>query len=432
MKYNSNQKRVLLTGILGSISDSLTTFFLTAFALIFGATNAQIGIIAAIPYIAVIMMELPGAKLMDYFSRKSITFFSTFLSRIAWASIIIIPYIFKQSPVSIIILFYFIIKFLDMISDPPWISLLADIVPEKIRGRFFGFRNVLINTFSALAALIGGFYLDLYPKENLIGFLSLFTTGIIFGIGTSFVVKGIKEPKCLDKHHHSFKEFLSLKKELRQLSYSIICFNFATMIASPFFTVYMLKNLGMSYKFFVIATAIAAITKIISQSHIGKISDKYGDKPVAIISTMATSFVPLIYFFITPENIWLVIPAQIISGLAWAGVDISVFNLMLDKSDIERRSIDIAGYNTLTSIPMILGPIVGGYIADNVKIIYEGISLVFLTAFILRLLSSITLFRIKESRVKKEYSINFVLRHMIALHPLKEIEHTFRIFRRHK
>ncbi len=426
MKYNSNQKKVLWTGALWSLSDGFTTFFLTAFALVLGATNEQIGIIASIPYIAVILTELPGAKLMDYISRKSITATSTFLSRTSWMLIIITPYLFKQSPLTFIIIFYLITKLIDMISDPPWISMLADIVPEKTRGRFFGYRNMLINTCGSLAALIGGFYLDLYPKENLTGFLTLFTTGIMFGLGTSLVVKRIKEPQCKAKHHHSLKEFLSLKKELRQLCISIMCFNFAATIASPFFTVYMLKDLELHYTFFVIATAIATTTKIISQPHIGKITDKYGDKPVAIISTFMTSLIPLTYFFITPSNTWLIIPAQIITGLAWAGVDLSVFNLMLDKSDVKRRSLDIAEYNTLISIPMIFGPIIGGYIADNITIIYSGIPLLFLITFALRLLSSLTLFKITETRIKKQYTINTVFRHMIAFHPIKEIEHTVR------
>ena len=430
MIYNKNQKRFLLAGSLWSIYDGFTTFFLTAFALIFGASNEQIGLIAAIPYLSVILTELPGAKLLEFISRKWISFFSIIFSRSFWVFIILIPFLFNKNPVLFIIIFYLLIKIVELVSEPAWISLMADITPEKIRGRYFGFRNMLINSFGSLAALIGGFYLDFYPKESFVGFLSLFFAGTLFGISTAIPVKNIKEPEFQDHHHHSLREFFSLKGELKVLCYSMFCFNFATMIASPFFTVYMLKNLEMSYRFFVIASIISTITKIIAQPHIGKISDRYGDKPVAIISTMATAFIPLIYFFITKEAIWLIIPAQILSGLAWAGVDISAFNLMLDKSNEKRRGLDIAEYTTFTSIPMVIGPIIGGFIADNVKLIFTGIPLLFLIAFFLRFIASLTLFHIKETRVKKEYPIMVVFKHFIALHPLKEIEYSFKIIRK--
>lgn len=431
MKYNLNQKRFTLNGILWSIYDNLTIFFLTAFVLVLGATNEQIGLIAAIPYIAAVMTEIPGAKLMQYFSRKNITFVSFLTSRALWSLIAIAPLILQQSPTNFIIISYFIIKLTELISDPSRISLMADIVPAKIRGRYFGFRQTLINTFGPLAALIAGFYLDIYPKENLTGFLSMFAVGTLFGIASAIPIKKIKEPEQINNHYH-LKDFFTLKGEIRTLCYSMVFFNFSIMIASPFFTVYLLKNLEMNYIFFVITTSIAMVTKIISQQHIGKVCDKYGDKPVAIISTLMTSLIPLIYFFITPENTWLLIPAQIISGLAWAGVDLSIFNLVLDKTDLQRRSLDIAEYNTLTSIPMIIAPIIGGYLADNVNLIFTGIPLVFLIAFILRLTSSLTLFHIKETRIKKYYPIDQVFKHMIVLHPFKEIEHTFRAFRQNK
>ena len=151
-----------------SIYDGFTTFFLTAFALIFGASNEQIGLIAAIPYLSVILTELPGAKLLEFISRKWISFFSIIFSRSFWVFIILIPFLFNKNPVLFIIIFYLLIKIVELVSEPSWISLMADITPEKIRGRYFGFRNMLINSFGSLAALIGGFYLDFYPKESFV------------------------------------------------------------------------------------------------------------------------------------------------------------------------------------------------------------------------------------------------------------------------
>ncbi|MBK1678734.1 MFS transporter, partial [Rhodospirillum rubrum] len=49
---------------------------------------------------------------------------------------------------------------------------ISDMVPAKVRGRYFGIRNTILNALGALTLFVGGVILDRYPGSE--GFLILF------------------------------------------------------------------------------------------------------------------------------------------------------------------------------------------------------------------------------------------------------------------
>ncbi len=429
MKYNKNQKNLFVNGALWAVYNGLTSAFLIAFAFALGASNVVIGLLSAIPYISIVLSEFIGAKLVEFYSRKGICVTAHILAKFLWLPITLIPIFFKQHPIFVTVIFYFLIEFSEYLTDPAWTSLAADIVPEKLRGKFFAKRNMIIWIAMMITSIVAAFYLDLFPKNNLFGFASIFFVGLVFGLAAAAVFWRIKEPSYSDNAHYTLREFFSIEGDFRKFVFIVSFFYFAIMIASPFFTVYMLDNLGMSYTFFMVATAISILARIVIQTQYGRISDKYGDKPVAILSMFGTALIPLIYLFITRQNLWLIVPAQILSGLVWAGADLAIFNLLLDLSP-QKRAVNVAVYSTITSIPMIVAPLIGGFIADNASFFLSGIPFVFTIAVFLRSISSLFMFSIKEPRAKKEHQVGEVFLKLISIHPIKGIENRIRSVRR--
>lgn len=429
MKHNKNQKLLLYNGSAWAIFDAFTSAFLVAFALLFGASNFVIGLLGAIPYLAALLVEIPGAKLAEYFARKTICVTTTGIARLLWICIILTPYFFSTQPLIFLVIFFMLIKITELISDPAWTSLAADIVPSQHRGKFFGKRNMLIGLAGMIAAVIAGFYLDMFPKQDFTGFTTLFSAGILFGLCSVWLVSKIKEPPTIDHDHHTLKEFFTIKGDFKKFCIFAFFFYFAVMIASPFFSVYMLKDLGLSYSNFMLASALSTIARIAAQQKIGKLSDKYGDKPIGLISIFGTAFVPLLFLFVTQQNLWLIIPAQILSGIVWAGADLILFNLLLDLTDPKKRTTHVATYAMIISVPNIAAPLIGGLIADYASVwILSGIPLVFFSSFLLRLTSSLLLCTIKEPRVHKTYTLGYVLQHAFALHPSRGLEYRIKIF----
>lgn len=432
MKFTRTQKLFMWSGGIWAIYDAFTAAFLSLFALALGASNLQIGLIGAVPYLAAILAEIPGAKLVEYFTRKSISI-AAISTRAFWIPLLLAPFISENYAVFFIIILIFLIKFFDIISDPAWTSFIADVVPAKIRGFYFGRRFLIIGLFSAFATIVGGFFLKLFPKESTLGFSILFFLGAVIGLSNIFILKKADEPDYIDHDHHKLKEFFTLKGDFRRYAFFMFFFNFAFMIGSPFFTVYLIKNLSLSYEFFGIATAIATISKIFANKYIGLVADKIGDKPIMIASAFGIALVPLLYLFATPANVWIIIPAQIISGIFWAGIDLASFNLLLDFSNPKKRAVQIAEFNFICAFPLAIAPVVGGVIVDNYSFFLRGIPLIFAVTGILRALSPLLLIGIKEPRIPHSYSLVQLFRETLSVLPLAGISQRMKVaFKRNR
>lgn len=423
-----NQKILLTNAALWAAFDGLTSVYLVAYALALGADNMTIGLLGALPWLASILTQIPASELVQHYARKKIYFFFS-LGRLFWIPILAAPFLFDK-PILAIVIFYLFLKICETMTDPAYSTLLADIVPSKKLGTFTSKRHRIISTFGMVALVLGGLWLKQFPKESPIGFALMFAFGTVLAMLASLVMTKIKEPKYKDHDHHSIKEFFVLDGHMGRLVVFSTAFFFAYMLASPFFAVYMLQNLQMSYLYFGIASAISTLAQITTANLIGRITDKYGDKPLAIVGHIGTAFVPLLFLAITKQNLWLIIPVQIFSGMTWAAADITRYNLALSISDPKKRAMQIAEYNLYGSVALVVAPLLGGWLTEHVQWILAGIPLIFVISALLRFLSSLLLLRVKEPRAKQEYPIIFVFREAMHFHPNKGIQYGIRIVKK--
>ncbi|MBW3016050.1 MFS transporter, partial [Candidatus Woesearchaeota archaeon] len=349
--------------------------------------------------------------------------------RLFWIPILAAPFFFNN-PILAIVIFYLLVKICETMTDPSYSTLLADIVPSKKLGTFISKRHRIISTFGMISLVLGGLWLKQFPKESPIGFALMFAFGTILAVLATLVMTKIKEPKYKDHDHHSIKEFFVLDGHMRKFVTFSTAFFFSYMLASPFFAVYMLENLQMSYLYFGIASAISTLAQITTAHYVGKLTDKYGDKPLAIMGHVGTALVPLLFLAITKQNLWLIIPVQIYSGMVWATADISKYNLALSLSDPKRRAMQIAEYNLYGSIALVIAPLLGGWMTEHIQWILAGIPLVFIISAMLRFLSSLLLLRVKEPRAKQEYPVIYVFREAMHFHPNKGIQYGMRIVKK--
>lgn len=400
--------------------EGFTAVYLTAYALALGASNTVIGFLGALPFLASMLTQIIGAELVQHYSRRHIYALFAGLGRLLWIPILLAPFLFEK-PLLTVVIAYLFIKLFETMTDPAATTLLADIVPEQTRGEFTSKRLRLLSLCAMISMVLGGLWLRQFPKESPEGFAIMFAVGTLFGILSVVLFTKIEEPQYADHDHHKLSEFFSLDTGLRKFVAFSCAFNFGYMLASPLIAVYMLKTLELSYSFYGSLTALSLLTQLIVSRYIGKLADSFGDKPIATLGIIGTAFVPLIYLLITKETIWLLVPAHIFSGFVWTAADISRFNLLLDLTSPSKRAMQIAEYSLYTNVPLIIAPILGGWMTENVDFILAGIPLVFTLSALLRFLSAAFLIPIKEPRAKQEYSAAFVLRQAIHISPTKGI-----------
>jgi MFS family permease len=185
---------------------------------------------------------------------------------------------------------------------------------------------------------------------------------------------------------------------------------FGVSMASPFFNVYIVDTLGAAYHWISILTLVSGVSAILVQRGVGNMADKFGQRSILIIGALGASLIPLMYVFTTaPEH---VIPINIISGISWAAVDLAAFNYLLETTRGKERAMYSAIYWSMTDIPIIFGPIVGGAIVDALPMgifSFSGYTFMFFVSWLVRLSGALLFMKfLLELPERKVYSTRYV------------------------
>ena len=363
----------------GLASETMTTLtggtFLIAMALLIGANNLQIGILAALPTATNIFQLISIWLSRRFASRRVICVVLSSLARLPLVLTGIFILLMKDFSVTILLLFLFMYYLFGSVSGPVWNAWMKDMIPENRLGSYFSRRTSYMQWLNVGLGICIAIFLD-YVKANHTNFELdvygyMFVIGGIAGIfGAAVLLKG-PEPRSVV----SSGNFLELlRKPLADPNFRrMLLFNslwlFAINIASPFFTVFMLKVMGMSLSYIFILTVLSQISSIFTIRIWGRYADRFSNKniialggPLYIGCLIGWCFVGLNSSLLV--NTVLLVFIHIFLGVANAGINLSITNISLKLSPQAESIIYLSTRNMVTSMFSGLAPIVGGILAD--------------------------------------------------------------------
>ncbi len=344
--------------------------------------------------------------------RKAMFLWSGLLNRLPWLFIAFLPFLIPSRS----LLFVLLVSLLTLGSlggaflNVSFMSWVGDLVPLEIRGRFFGHRTMIATASSLISGLIVGKLLDAIPGVSGFGWVFALASGAgIFELW--FFWHTYDPPMTTGGINGSplfmLKQVLCCRPFVKFLFF-IVFWNFSVNVASPFFNLYMLKHLHMD--FFDIALYVQVISNIATVFFVrvwGKMTDRFGNKPITTLSTFVAVFLPVIWCLTTPRNWIMVIPViQTLAGIFWPGIDLTTNNLLLKLSPVENRSLYVATFNLFLGVfGTALAYLTGGYLLEKVvPVLYTfcgwpeiNYFFVFLLSSVLRLVACLFLLpRIEE------------------------------------
>lgn len=378
-KINNSLNLSIREGGIASAHNGLSTSYFTPFALAVGSTSSQIGLLGALIGLLPGVAQWNSSKLVEKFSRKRIVLVSAIIQAILFLPIIAVGLLFYYGAynvawitIGLITLYYAF----GAIGGPAWFSWMGSLVPETSRGKYFSKRNYVAGFFSLLTMVIGGLLLEYFREFGivLIGF------GILFFI--AFLLRGISiillakqyEPKLKinKKDYFSFWQFLKRAPNTPFGRFTIFTtfLRVAVGIAAPFFAVYMLKDLGFSYFWFMAITVSGTLFQLLFLPLIGKFSDQFGNALLLKVSAFLMFTTPLLWAisnYIGLNDLYLrlfiLFVPGIIGGFAWAGYNISVNNYVYDSVCDKKRSFGVTYLNLLAGIGIFVGGLIGSGLA---------------------------------------------------------------------
>jgi MFS family permease len=386
--------------------------YFSPLAIELGASNLWISILASFPLFVAALTQLFTSKAMKAFKsrRKMITTF-VLLQAIVWIPLAIIPLIRPQNSVEILILFVTLYFSCGQFVAPVWNSLMGDLVSEEARGRFFGKRNLITGASAFISLFVAGFFLGLYPSETVFyGFFVIFSIAFIARLVSWYYLGKTEDPPSFHEHEGDFS-FIGYLRKLSKTNYGRFALyfgfmNFAVYVAAPFFAVYMLRNLHLSYLEYTIITASAALATFIPMTYWGKLADRFGNKKILTFCGICMPTIPILWLF--SDNILYLIVIQFYSGFVWAGFNLSTVNFVYDNVKPANRTKVFSYHNVLTGTSIFLGAVTGAVLAMELPVpnfFSSNLMLIFIISGVLRAAATlIFLPLIKEKRAVEKIS----------------------------
>ncbi len=426
-------KYITADGAATAAKDSVMVSYLTPLALALGATNQQIGLLNGLPTLFGNLIQPAAGKYIETLGgKKSTTLIAHALAPIVIFIIASLSISAIQEKIFYLIIFTTIYQAILNFGSTAWLSWTSDIIPEKTRGEFFGRRNSIAGFVSLGVSFVAGWLLNTMGGGNS-GFSIIFGFAALAGAVSYFLLRKVpKSPQAPHGHFNLgikefFKDFHG-HKNFSNFTYYIFFLNFGVFIVSPFFVVYMLKDLGIGYFGYAFLIAAEAVVAIFSQKYWGKMMDRFGDRTILGVCGILISVVPIAFIF-TGDFLTLLF-AQALAGFAWAGFDLARFNFLLDVTPPQKRPNFIANHKLLTGMTIFAGGLVGGFLAGafaGVEILFlEGLKVLFALAFVFRILPLlIFLPRLREQRVpaSRAVPVKNIFWRAVAVYPTQGILH---------
>lgn len=358
--------------------------FLAAYALALGASNLQIGILAALPFLMQ-PLQLPAILLIERLGLRKALSFATFAAiQVLWVPIALIPFWMEVPSAGAMSLLLGLIALRSLITAPlnaAWNGWLKDLIPQKIMGTYFARRLVFASAVGIGMSIAAGVFADIWRRQATgeqdaaLGYaIPLLVGSLTLGIMTPIALLGMPEPAMAPPPGGSRSLWKALAGPFKDPNYRVLIrFRFlwalALNLAVPFFAVYMLNELGQSVSMVMVLTALSQAANILFLPVWGRMVDRLGAKGILVVCCSLYVLVVLGWSFTTqPDRYFLTIPLlvvlHILAGVATAGLNVADGTLAFKLAPRGEATAYLAAASLAVNFGAALGPLLGGQFAD--------------------------------------------------------------------
>ena len=341
------------------------TYF-SAFALFLRATAAEVALVTTLPALLGSTAQLFSAWLGAYVGRKRLVLVGCLLQAVLWLPILLVPLLFPAHAVTALLVLLALYFSANNLATPQWTSIMRDLVSEKRRGRYFGYRTRLTTMATFVALVACGALLHELDRAGrtyhgfVLIFLVAFAARMISVYHLTFLHERDDPTPAPDMHIEHWWRSLKSTGAIGFSTY-VALMNTAVGISAPFFTVYVLNDLELSYLQFTIWSGTSVIVQFLMLNTWGRIADVYGNRLVLILTSISLPIVPMVWLL--ANDFWALLVFQALSGLVWSGFTLCAGNLLYEIVPRTRRAAYVAFHNVGTAAGVFLGAMLGAGLA---------------------------------------------------------------------
>jgi len=342
---------------------------ITGWALYLGASAAVIGLLGALPLGAQVA-SLPAAWFTSARSRKAVALWAVGISRLTFLPLLALPTLDapQETKLHLFLALVGVSTVASVIANSAWVAWMGDLVPDRLRGRFFGRRTIFLSIAGTLTSLGAAILLDRFAPMGWTGLAlsALTAAACLAGVVSVVLMRRQHEPPAADEPGvpawQAFRLALRDRRARPFLGY-LLAWNSAVGISASFFAYHMLTNLHTGFLLVAAHGVGVAVVRIVSARLWGNVVDRIGAGPVLVFCSFGIAAVPLTWLFVTPERLWPIALDAVFAAFLWAGHGIAAFDLTIGLAPRASRPVYLATFATAGGLGFGVASILAGQLA---------------------------------------------------------------------
>jgi MFS family permease len=394
------------------------TYF-PAFALLLGASPFQVGVIATVPILVGAAFQLVATVAAHRIGDRLWVIGSAALQVLVFFPI---AWLTRSRDGGFPLLFVWVCVYwmLNLGLGPAWNAWMGRMIPPLIRSRYFGRRNVAVQSLMFLSLLAGGFLIDAAQRTHLgagVGFAGSFGLAALSrAISTWFLTRQRDPGAGARTERLPTRRFLSrfMRQPYGRAILLIVLMGGSVNISAAYFTPFMLHSLNLSYARFTILTATAVVARILASPYWGEIASSYGNRRALQVASVL--IIPLSSLWLVSHNFAYLLGLQMVAGFAWAGFELATVLNLFDCTTDRNRAQVLSIYSLLNGVAIVAGSLVGGTVVHVLG--DHGYAVIFVVSSFCRAAVVLSVASgVGVRRRSKEHSFRNVFVRVITLRP---------------
>lgn len=285
-----------------------------------------------------------------------------------------------------------------MAGVPAWNSWIGTLVPARLRTSYFARRNRLGQFAVCIGFVLAGLALQVGESRGAVlpSFAAVFAVAAMCRLGSTALLAGCSEPSppaaaaARQTDAGRVRRLVEAARDMAarpsgRLVTFLWCFLFGAHVSGPYFTPYMLRELGFSYHAYMLVFAASFLTKAIVFPALGRLASRIGS--VSLLWGAVLSITPLALLWLPAEGVPYLIGVQVLAGGCWAAWELAVTLLLFEAVTDRERTGVVTVYNLGLAIATVAGGACGGLILQTLGADRSAYFAVFATSTLMRLAS---------------------------------------------
>jgi MFS family permease len=397
--------------------------YVGACALFLGASPSAVALLVTVPaFLGACCQLLPPILIERTGKRKALFVWGSLVQALAWIPMIAAPFASKETGYALLfggwIAYFAGIHF----TMSPWTSVMGDLVPPAVRGRYFGRRSALAVLMQFLAMLLSGSGLAIYRTagHEALGYGVVFAGAFAARLVSVWYLSRMEEPAYHRKKEDSFTlwQFLRRLPESNFAKFVIFVafLNLSAHFAGCLFIPYWRDQLHYTYWELMAVGAALILVQVPALPFWGRMGDRFGNKKVLVTTSFGIVVLPALWL-VSRHIAWAVF-LQMWSGFFWSGFNQSVANFLYDAVTPAKRARCAAYLQFIMNCGLLLGGLVGSQVFRVVPVELGPVTLPYafwtmlLLSFLLRALTLVAFLpRFREVREVPQVGMVEMLAH---------------------